>query len=64
MDNALCVYFHVVDDVECNMPHVCENASISAYPHAYDDICGRKRPRQVVSSWEVRLGLGWIRRRV
>ena len=50
MDNALCVYLHVVDDVECNMPHVCENASISAHTHAYDDICGPKRPRQVVSS--------------
>ena len=50
MDNALCVYLHVVDDAECNMPHVCENASISAHTHAYDDICGPKRPRQVVSS--------------
>ena len=28
----------VLDVVECNMPCVCENASMSAYPHAYDDM--------------------------
>ena len=26
----------VVDD--CSMPHVCENASMSVYPHDYDDM--------------------------
>ena len=29
---------HVLDDVECNMPCVCENASISVYPNACDDM--------------------------
>jgi len=29
---------HVLDDVELNMPHVCENASMSVYPHACDDM--------------------------
>ena len=35
MDNAS---LHVVDDVECNMPCVCENASMSVYPHACCDM--------------------------
>ena len=38
MDNALCASLHVLDDVDCNMPCVCENASISVYPHACDDM--------------------------
>ena len=27
-----------MDDVDCNMPCVCENASMSVYPHACDDM--------------------------
>ena len=38
MDSALCASLHVLDDVDCNMPYVCENASISVYPHACDDM--------------------------
>ena len=33
MDNALCASMDVVD---CNMPCVCENASMSVYPHDCD----------------------------
>ena len=29
---------HVLDDVDCNMPCVCENAFMSVYPHACDDM--------------------------
>ena len=36
MDNALCASLHVVDDVKCNMLCVCENASMSVYPHDCD----------------------------
>ena len=36
MNNAL--YVDVVDVVECNIPCVCENASMSVYPHACDDM--------------------------
>ena len=32
MDNALCASLHVLDDIECNMPYVCENVTMSAYP--------------------------------
>ena len=35
MDNAL---YASMDDVDCNMPCVCENASISVYPHDCDDM--------------------------
>ena len=28
----------VLNDVDCNMPYVCENASLSVYPHACDDM--------------------------
>ena len=38
MDNDLCAFLHVLDDVECNMPHVCENASMSVYPFDCDDM--------------------------
>ena len=38
MDNDLCASLHVLDDVECNMPHVCENASMSVYPFDCDDM--------------------------
>ena len=37
MDNALYASMDVLDVVECNMPCVCENASISVNPHNYDD---------------------------
>ena len=38
MNNALYVSMDVVDVVECNMPCVCENASISVNPHNCDDM--------------------------
>ena len=38
MDSALYVSMYVLVDDECNMPCVCENASISVYPHNYDDM--------------------------
>ena len=33
MDSTLCAFLHVLDVVDCNMPHVCENASMSVYPN-------------------------------
>ena len=36
MDSALYASLHVLDVVGCNMPCVCENASMSVYPHDYD----------------------------
>ena len=36
MDSALYASMHVLDVIECNMPHVCENASISDNPHDCD----------------------------
>ena len=38
IDSALCASLHVLNDIDCNIPYVCENASISIYPHACDDI--------------------------
>ena len=38
MDNALYASMDVLDVVECNMPCVCENASISVNPHNCDDM--------------------------
>ena len=38
MDSTLCAFLHVLDVVDCNMPHVCENASMSVYPYACDDM--------------------------
>ena len=38
MDNALYASMDVLDVVECNMPCVCENASISVNPHNYNDM--------------------------
>ena len=35
MDNAL---YASMDIVDCNMSCVCENASMSVYPHDYDDV--------------------------
>ena len=35
MDNAL---YASMDIVNCNMPCVCENASMSVYPHDCDDM--------------------------
>ena len=34
----LCSSLHVLDVVDCNMPYICENASISVYPHDCDEI--------------------------
>ena len=38
MDSALCASLHVLDVDECNMPHICENASMSVYPLVCDDM--------------------------
>ena len=38
MDSALCASLHILDGVECNMPCVCENASMSVNPHDCDDM--------------------------
>ena len=38
MDNALYASMDVLDVVECNMPCVCENASMSVNPHNCDDM--------------------------
>ena len=38
IDSALCASLDVLDDVNCNMSCVCENASMSVYPHACDDM--------------------------
>ena len=38
MDGALCASLHILDGVDCNMPYVCENVSMSVYPHACDDM--------------------------
>ena len=38
MDSALYASLHVLDVVGCNMPCVCENASMSVYPHTCDDM--------------------------
>ena len=38
MDNALYASMDVLDVDECNMPHVCENASMSDNPHDCDAI--------------------------
>ena len=36
MDNALYASMHVLDVDDCCMPRVCENASMSVYPHDCD----------------------------
>ena len=38
MDSVLYASMDVLDVVECNMPCVCENASMSIYPHACNDM--------------------------
>ena len=38
MDNTLYVFMDVLDVVECNMPCVCENASMSVNPQNCDDM--------------------------
>ena len=35
MDSAL---YASIDDINCNMPCVCENASMSVYPYTCDDM--------------------------
>ena len=36
MDSALYASMHALVDDECNIPHVCENASMSDNPHDCD----------------------------
>ena len=36
MDSPLYASMHALDVDECNMPHVCENASMSDNPHDWD----------------------------
>ena len=36
MDSALYAFMHVLDVDECNMPRVCNNASMSDNPHDCD----------------------------
>ena len=36
MDSALYASMHVLNVDECNMPHVCENVSMSDNPHNCD----------------------------
>ena len=38
MDSTLCATMYVLDVDECNMPRVCENTSMSIYPHDCDDM--------------------------
>ena len=38
MDNVLYASMDVLDVVKCNMPCVCENASMSVNPHNCDDM--------------------------
>ena len=38
MDSALYASMHVLDVDECNMPCVCENASMSVNPHDCNDM--------------------------
>ena len=38
MNSVLYAFMHVLDVNECNMPCVCENASISVNPHNCDDM--------------------------
>ena len=38
MDNVVYAFMDVLDVVKCNMPCVCENASLSVNPHVCDDI--------------------------
>ena len=38
MDGALYASMHVLDVDDCSMPRICENASMSVYPHDYDDV--------------------------
>ena len=38
MDNVLYASMDVLDVVECNIPCVCENVSMSVNPHNYDDM--------------------------
>ena len=38
MDSVLYTSMDVLDIVKCNMPRVCENASVSVNPHNCDDM--------------------------
>ena len=62
MDSALCASLHVLDDVDCNMPCVCENASMSVYPHAYNDMLHESLgvvKFQTSNSWRKSLRISW-----
>ena len=38
MDGALYASMHVLDVDDCSMPRVCENVSMSVYPHDCDNM--------------------------
>ena len=38
MDSVLYASMDILDVVDCNMPYVCENASMSVKPHNCDDM--------------------------
>ena len=38
MDSVLYASMDILDVVDCNMPYVCENASMSVNPHNCDDM--------------------------
>ena len=38
MNGALYAFMHVLDVDDCNMPHVCENTSMSVSPHDCDEM--------------------------
>ena len=38
MDSTLYAFMDILNVVECNMPCVCENASMSVNPHNYDEM--------------------------
>ena len=38
MNSVLYDSMDVLDDVDCNMPYVCEKASMNVHPHDCDDM--------------------------
>ena len=38
MYSTLYASMNILDVIDCNMPCVCENVSMSVYPHACDDM--------------------------
>ena len=53
MDNAL---YASMDVIDCNMPCVCENASMSVYPHDCDVLGSKKLGTNVL---ELQFVLCW-----